>query len=278
MGPEAGLRARVLRAIRHTPGTRFWGWPASAFTGAGHPDLFGLLHSKFVAFELKTATGRPTKRQIVELRAIRKAGGYAWIVRTVEQAVAALQYVATGAHPPMADQPLDIDDFFASLDAPTAAAPATEEPEVLPWEDESTPPGEAQSHEELLADLDARDDALNGKTPTVADVVAARDAQIGIDSDADLVAALNMIAQFSEKLDKDVRASGDRVTTVFEEIHSLRLELNVMRNIVQAQERATRQLIALISDGEELPVVPIMPEPEPAPEPIAPRRRSRRAS
>lgn len=176
----------------------------------------------------------------------------------------------------MADQPLDIDDFFASLDAP-APAPAAE---ATPFDDlepafleDATP---QPTREEVLQSLDARDDALNGTTPTVEDAIALRESQAEISDEQDMVKALNLIAQFSEKLDRDVRASGDRVTTVFEEIHSLRLELNVLRNILQAQERVVRQLVAMISDGEELPEVPVMPEP--APESITPRRRSRRAS
>jgi|SRR5262245_11485942 len=320
MGPEAGLRARIRNAIRHTPGTVVWGWPASAFSGAGHPDLFGLTWGRFWGLEVKTSTGRPTQRQLLALRAIRRAGGYAWIVRTVQQATKAMAYIQEGKHPPMATDPFDVDDFFKSLDEQTpgvAGSPADiaanealadvllpdGEPEgedvfasldePLSIQAEATADQDAfdlatgtATREEKLQALDERDDALNakleeaynGRKPTVSDIVAAREAGVfeaETSDEEDLVKALNMIAQFSEKLDKDVRAVGDRLTTVFEEINSLRLEMNVTRNIAQAQEKATRQLISLINeDDAELPEVPIMPEPEPTP--IAPARRSSR--
>jgi hypothetical protein len=278
----------VLRAIRHLHGSQCWGWPASAFTGSGHPDLFGCYRGSFFGLELKTATGRLTQRQKLALIGIRKAGGYAWVIRTVEQALIAMAYIECGAHPPMPDQPLDIDDFFASLDNPTPTAPAQVDEPDMTWDfppaqtpetgvldavEEIAPEG--PSHEEVLADLDARGDALDGKLPTVDDIQAARDAGL---LGADAPDPMTDVAAFKAlvfKISQDVRAAGDRTTMVYEELHSLRIELTVTRNIVQALERATRQLIALISDGEELPEVPVMPEPEAAPEP--PKRRTRRS-
>lgn len=281
MGPEAGLRARVLRAIRHLHGSQCWGWPASAFTGSGHPDLFGCYRGSFFGLELKTRTGRATQRQKLALIGIRKAGGYAWIVRTVEQALIAMAYIECGAHPPMPDQPLDIDDFFASLDAPAPEpAPAAASEPDMTWD---FPPAQqapetgvldaveeiAPTHEEVLTDLDARSEALNGRD--YARIEDQERAEIHGDPNSDVEAFKALVF----KIDADVRAAGDRTTMVYEELHSLRIELTVTRNIVQALERATRQLIALISDGEELPEVPVMPEPEAAPEP--PKRRTRRS-
>jgi len=49
------------------------------YSHAGIPDILACINSKFVAIEVKTATGKPTMLQKRELNFIREAGGVALI-------------------------------------------------------------------------------------------------------------------------------------------------------------------------------------------------------
>lgn len=301
MGPEATLRAGVLRALHRTSGVCVWGWPASAFSGAGHPDLFGLVCGRFFALELKSRTGRATWRQKIAIRDIRKAGGYAWIVRTVHQAQQAVAWAQEGKHPPMADETLEIEDWFKDLpdfEPATVAEPATAEPaaDEIEWltdepviEGEDSVPG--PTHEEVLQDLDDRADALNTvgpviltppepakavrktRRPTVADLPQEPLPAFTPEQQALEIAVEEM--NTLKRIDQDLRTVGDRVTMVHEESTNLRLELTVMRNVIQALEKAVSDLIALVSDEEFSDVAP---EPEPISTAEPTRRTRRKAS
>lgn len=49
----------------------------NAFTREGVPDLLCCINGKFLAIEVKSDTGKPSKLQINEIRKINKAGGRA---------------------------------------------------------------------------------------------------------------------------------------------------------------------------------------------------------
>ncbi|MBS5315950.1 MAG: VRR-NUC domain-containing protein [Clostridiales bacterium] len=53
----------------------------SVFQIVGVPDIVGVINGKFIGLELKTNTGKPSDLQLVRIRDINKAGGYAKIVR-----------------------------------------------------------------------------------------------------------------------------------------------------------------------------------------------------
>lgn len=65
----------------------------------GSSDLIGILRpsGRFLALELKTETGRPTDEQRLFLDLVRAAGGFACIVRSVEDAIAAIERASAGA-------------------------------------------------------------------------------------------------------------------------------------------------------------------------------------
>lgn len=65
----------------------------------GSSDLVGLLSpsGRFVALEVKTEVGRLTKEQRVFLAHVRSMGGFAAVVRSVEEARAAIQRAREGA-------------------------------------------------------------------------------------------------------------------------------------------------------------------------------------
>lgn len=65
----------------------------------GASDLVGVLapSGRWVALEIKSPTGRPTEEQLMFLDLIRRRGGFATIVRSVEEAQAAITRARAGA-------------------------------------------------------------------------------------------------------------------------------------------------------------------------------------
>jgi hypothetical protein len=71
--PEAGLRERILAAIRQDypprrSGVLVFGRPASSASGAGHPDLFGVALGRFFGLEIKMPGAKPTDLQVARIR------------------------------------------------------------------------------------------------------------------------------------------------------------------------------------------------------------------
>jgi Holliday junction resolvase len=61
---------------------------------AGIPDIIGVYHGRFVAFEVKRdATKKPTALQAYTIHKIRDAGGIALVIYTAEQAMQVLQRI-----------------------------------------------------------------------------------------------------------------------------------------------------------------------------------------
>lgn len=64
----------------------------------GSADLIGCLDGRFIALEVKTATGRVATAQTQWLDLVRRFGGFAAVVRSVDDARAAIARARTGAH------------------------------------------------------------------------------------------------------------------------------------------------------------------------------------
>ncbi len=66
--------------------------------GKGGADLVGLLRGsgRFVAFEVKTATGRQSPEQRAWADAVRGAGGFYALVRSADEALRALERAEAG--------------------------------------------------------------------------------------------------------------------------------------------------------------------------------------
>jgi len=64
----------------------------------GSSDLIGILSpaGRLVALEVKTAAGRPTREQLLFLDVVRRFGGFGAIVRSVDEAHAALDRARRG--------------------------------------------------------------------------------------------------------------------------------------------------------------------------------------
>lgn len=63
----------------------------------GSADLVGILAGRFFALEVKTATGRASEEQRLWLNLVRTKGGFAAVVRSVDEARAALGRAREGA-------------------------------------------------------------------------------------------------------------------------------------------------------------------------------------
>lgn len=53
---------------------------ANAYTKAGVPDILTCVNGYFVGIEVKAQNGHPSELQLYNVRKIREAGGFAWVV------------------------------------------------------------------------------------------------------------------------------------------------------------------------------------------------------
>ena len=53
---------------------------ANKYTRSGIPDILACINGRFVGIEVKSDTGAPTELQRHSVRAIRKAGGFAFVL------------------------------------------------------------------------------------------------------------------------------------------------------------------------------------------------------
>src|SRR5262245_3601331 len=129
--PEATLRAAVLKRIREDyppsrSGVLVFGRPAGPSTGPGHPDLFGVALGRFLALEIKQGKEKPTPLQIERIHDLRRAGAYAWIIRSTLDATRAVYQAKKGGPVPTPNDPIDFDDWFKTITSePVATSTAS---------------------------------------------------------------------------------------------------------------------------------------------------------
>lgn len=51
-----------------------------SYSESGTPDILACINGYFLAIEVKAPTGKPSELQLVKIDAIRKAGGFAYVV------------------------------------------------------------------------------------------------------------------------------------------------------------------------------------------------------
>ena len=93
--PDLVLWRNNVGVAPPTPRTR----PVRYGLCTGSADLIGILAptGRFVALEVKTATGRPSPEQIMFLALIRARGGFACVVRSIDEARDAIDRARAGA-------------------------------------------------------------------------------------------------------------------------------------------------------------------------------------
>ena len=81
---------QLIQGIRNylatLPKCFFWKEHGGQYSTAGIPDIIVCYKGKFVAFEAKVGSNKPTKLQLATIEQIQNAGGYATVVRSVEDA------------------------------------------------------------------------------------------------------------------------------------------------------------------------------------------------
>ena len=82
---ESQLVENIKKYLKSVPELFFWKEHGGQYGTAGIPDLIVCYRGKFIAFEVKTPKGKPTLLQTVTIRQITRAGGYATIVRSVQE-------------------------------------------------------------------------------------------------------------------------------------------------------------------------------------------------
>ena len=80
---ESSIVRKIQRFLSDLPDSFVWKTHDSYTVGI--PDIVACIRGRFVGFEVKTATGRPSKIQLYRIRQIREAGGIAAVVRSVEE-------------------------------------------------------------------------------------------------------------------------------------------------------------------------------------------------
>ena len=87
---EKDITASILRYLKTLPSCFCWKQSGGLYGTAGLPDVICCINGMFVAFEVKTNTGRLSKLQAVTMKRIREAGGRAFKVTSVDEVKAAL--------------------------------------------------------------------------------------------------------------------------------------------------------------------------------------------
>ena len=88
---ESDIVAAILRLLRKTPNCFCWKEHGGMYGTAGIPDVIACINGRFVAFEVKTETGKLSRLQEVTLGRIRDAGGKAYVVRSAAEVAAIMK-------------------------------------------------------------------------------------------------------------------------------------------------------------------------------------------
>ena len=88
---ESEIIKQIQEYLKTLPECFFWKEHGGQFGTGGMPDIIACYKGKFVAFEVKTETGKVSILQRVTIRRIQAAGGIAEVVRSVDDARAVIQ-------------------------------------------------------------------------------------------------------------------------------------------------------------------------------------------
>lgn len=94
---ETELQSKV---ISYLDGRRIFNFRYQAASNQyGMPDIICIYRGYFVGLELKTDDGKPTELQLRMLNAIKQAGGYADIIRSVTDIISLFQIIDADIQP-----------------------------------------------------------------------------------------------------------------------------------------------------------------------------------
>ena len=90
---ESDLIRKISEYLKTVPNLFFWKEHGGMYGTAGIPDIICCYRGKFVAFEVKTETGRTTALQESVINKIQKCGGKSVVVRSVNDVRAVLEEI-----------------------------------------------------------------------------------------------------------------------------------------------------------------------------------------
>lgn len=82
---ESELIKKISDYLKSVPDLFFWKEHGGMYGTAGIPDIIICYRGRFIGLECKVGKNKPTMLQSLTIRLILQAGGYAMIVRTVEE-------------------------------------------------------------------------------------------------------------------------------------------------------------------------------------------------
>jgi len=88
---EHDIVAAILRLLKKTPDCFAWKEHGGMYGTAGIPDVIVCYHGRFVAFEVKTPSGKLTKLQENTIARIKNAKGQAFKVTSAAEVAAILK-------------------------------------------------------------------------------------------------------------------------------------------------------------------------------------------
>ena len=88
---EADIVRTILRYLKTVPNCFCWKEHGGMYGTAGIPDIIACINGRFVAFEVKTETGKLTKLQEITIQKIRNAKGQAFKVTSAAEVAAILK-------------------------------------------------------------------------------------------------------------------------------------------------------------------------------------------
>ncbi|MDO9565233.1 MAG: VRR-NUC domain-containing protein [Candidatus Desulfaltia sp.] len=88
---EKYIVTAILKHLKTVPDCFCWKVHGGMYGTAGIPDIICCIGGRFVAFEVKTPSGKLTKLQEITIQRIRKAKGKAYKVSSVEEVISILE-------------------------------------------------------------------------------------------------------------------------------------------------------------------------------------------
>ena len=82
---ETNITAAIMRHLKAIPGCFCWKEHGGIYGTSGLPDIICCVTGRFVAFEVKTESGKLSKLQELTIAKITAAGGRAYVVRSAAE-------------------------------------------------------------------------------------------------------------------------------------------------------------------------------------------------
>ena len=95
---EKDIVSAIMRHLKTVPCCFAWKEHGGMYGTAGLPDIICCFKGRFVAFEVKTPSGKLTKLQEITIQKIRAAKGEAFKVTSVEDVKTILDTLEVPAH------------------------------------------------------------------------------------------------------------------------------------------------------------------------------------